>query len=209
MSAEQQDVKRRILTAAKKLFAKYGYDGTSVRQICDEAGANVALVSYHFGGKERVFEAVLREFLPTEKLPEAGQLYERPVEGIVYFIREFMRVRHRDPEIIALICVEVEMQSPRKQALQEVAHPIWRVLRTLLQKGKEAGAFHFDSVDQAFLLVVGTLTIYSKLHYFEPMMEQKTFEPEKQLEETIRFILGGLGVPEPEIRRLIQGVHGL
>ena len=48
-------MKIRILLAAKKLFAKQGFDGTSVRQICEEAGANVALVSYYFGGKEKVF----------------------------------------------------------------------------------------------------------------------------------------------------------
>ena len=55
MAEQELDMKMKILLAAKKLFAKHGYDATSVRQICEEAGANVALVSYYFGGKESVF----------------------------------------------------------------------------------------------------------------------------------------------------------
>lgn len=62
MAAAESEMKMRILLAAKKLFAKQGFDGTSVRQICEEAGANVALVSYYFGGKENVFRALFENF---------------------------------------------------------------------------------------------------------------------------------------------------
>ena len=68
MAEQELDMKMKILLAAKKLFAKHGYDATSVRQICEEAGANVALVSYYFGGKESVFYEIFNQFFPKNKI---------------------------------------------------------------------------------------------------------------------------------------------
>ena len=68
MAEQELDMKKmKILLAAKKLFAKNGYEATSVRQICEEAGANVALVSYYFGGKESVFYEIFKQFFPNEQ----------------------------------------------------------------------------------------------------------------------------------------------
>ena len=47
--------KEAIGTAARRLFARQGYAGTSVRAIAAEAGADPALVIRHFGSKERLF----------------------------------------------------------------------------------------------------------------------------------------------------------
>ena len=54
----RKSTKEKILDAAEKLFAEKGYDGTSVRSICDAGGVNVAAVHYHFNGKEGVAEAI-------------------------------------------------------------------------------------------------------------------------------------------------------
>jgi len=51
--------KDRILTSAVGLFASQGYAATSVRQICEAAGANVASVNYHFGSKRGLYDASL------------------------------------------------------------------------------------------------------------------------------------------------------
>src|SRR6202790_4626382 len=52
--------KERILNAAERLFARHGFYGISVRDITEEAGVDVALVSYHFGGKGELFTAVFQ-----------------------------------------------------------------------------------------------------------------------------------------------------
>lgn len=49
----------RILDAAEALFAAHGYDGVSTRAITDLAGVRLNLLSYHFGSKERLFQAVI------------------------------------------------------------------------------------------------------------------------------------------------------
>lgn len=48
-----------ILEVAEKLFAENGFDGTSVRQVAKEAEINVAMISYYFGSKEKMLEALL------------------------------------------------------------------------------------------------------------------------------------------------------
>lgn len=48
----------KIIETAEKLFADRGYDGTSVRNIAEEAGINVAMISYYFGSKEKLLEAL-------------------------------------------------------------------------------------------------------------------------------------------------------
>jgi TetR/AcrR family transcriptional regulator len=57
--ARSDRTEKSLTNAATGQFAKKGYDGASVRDIAEEAGVNPALVSYHFGGKEGLFEEVL------------------------------------------------------------------------------------------------------------------------------------------------------
>lgn len=54
----QPDTKDRLLDAAEHLFAVRGINATSLRDITSEAGANLASVNYHFGGKDGLLEAV-------------------------------------------------------------------------------------------------------------------------------------------------------
>ena len=55
--------KERILDTAESLFMEHGFEATGLRHITTEAGVNLAAVHYHFGGKEELFEAVLRRRL--------------------------------------------------------------------------------------------------------------------------------------------------
>lgn len=50
--------KNRILDAAENLFARDGFDATSLRNVTAEGGVNIAAVNYHFGSKENLIEAV-------------------------------------------------------------------------------------------------------------------------------------------------------
>ncbi|MFA5582845.1 MAG: TetR family transcriptional regulator [Bacteriovoracaceae bacterium] len=54
-----QDTKSQIIEIARDLFAEYGFDGVSVRAICNKAGCNVSAISYYFGSKEELFHATI------------------------------------------------------------------------------------------------------------------------------------------------------
>jgi len=50
----------RLLAAASTLFAERGFHGTTVREIAERAGANVAAGNYHYGSKKALYLEVFR-----------------------------------------------------------------------------------------------------------------------------------------------------
>src|SRR6185437_630203 len=73
--------KDRILRAAEELFARRGFDGSSLRELTSAAGVNLAAVSYHFGCKEKLIEKVLRrrlDQLNTQRMAALDHVEGRP-----------------------------------------------------------------------------------------------------------------------------------
>lgn len=60
---QQPDTRQRLLDTAEKLFAHHGYHCTSLRKVTAEAKVNLAAVSYHFGSKEALLEAIFERRL--------------------------------------------------------------------------------------------------------------------------------------------------
>jgi AcrR family transcriptional regulator len=58
---EYSDKQLAIIDIAEKLFSEKGYEGTSVRDIAEMAGINVAMISYYFGSKEKLMQALFKE----------------------------------------------------------------------------------------------------------------------------------------------------
>lgn len=58
--------KARLLAAGRRVFAEHGLQNATVREICDLAGANVASISYHYGSKEKLYVAVLQDYVESE-----------------------------------------------------------------------------------------------------------------------------------------------
>ncbi|MFE4329970.1 TetR/AcrR family transcriptional regulator [Streptomyces sp. NPDC056831] len=53
--------RRRLLEAARDLFAERGYEGTTVRSIAERAGVNQALLFRYFGSKQGLLTEVLAQ----------------------------------------------------------------------------------------------------------------------------------------------------
>ncbi|MDO1528703.1 TetR/AcrR family transcriptional regulator [Fulvimonas sp. R45] len=53
------DTRSRLLHAAEQLFIEGGHDALSLRRVTARAGANLAAVNYHFGGKEAMLHELL------------------------------------------------------------------------------------------------------------------------------------------------------
>lgn len=187
------DTKTRILEAAKKLFAYYGFDATSVRQICEEAGVNIALVSYYFGGKEKVFHALFDHFFPSYLLSENRDILNDPVEGIRFIIREVIHFRRNNPEMAMIIQREIAAQSPRSIELRKYIFPVWNTIKELLEKGRKQGVYHFEHLDQVLMFIIGILVFPRMSSFIEPLLSDVSIPAEEIVNETEQFIFRGLG----------------
>ncbi|AKS42279.1 TetR/AcrR family transcriptional regulator [Wenzhouxiangella marina] len=66
----------RLLDAAERLFAEAGFHATSLRQITQAAGVNLAAVNYHFGSKQALIVAVFRRRLDALNAARLARLDE-------------------------------------------------------------------------------------------------------------------------------------
>ena len=64
----------RIMDVAEDLFARHGYEGTSLRQIAEGAGIREPGLYNHFSGKQGLYEAVLSRALDPMARVLAGHL---------------------------------------------------------------------------------------------------------------------------------------
>jgi AcrR family transcriptional regulator len=131
----------RIVEAAGEIFADKGFDGTTVRDICQRAEANLAAVNYYFGDKQRLYvEAVVRAHrwrMERAKLPEwpPGMSAEkRLADFVVTFIR---RVRTGPEGTWHTRLVMREMMSPHEacaELVQASIRPQFEILLGILRE---------------------------------------------------------------------------
>ena len=75
------ETRGQLLDAGLTLFSRYGYDSVTTRQLASEAGANIAAIAYHFGGKRDLYRAVLHQLVEDTE-PLVGPVAQRMAEGI-------------------------------------------------------------------------------------------------------------------------------
>lgn len=74
------DTRERILSSARELFARNGFDKTSIRAIATAAGVDGALVHHYYGTKQQLFAAAIK--IPIDPMQVIGPLRATPVEEI-------------------------------------------------------------------------------------------------------------------------------
>ena len=58
-----KETKEKLLQTAIELFAKHGINGVSTRMLAKESGVNLSSINYYFGGKQRLYDAVLESIV--------------------------------------------------------------------------------------------------------------------------------------------------
>ena len=71
-----------FLDAAEIMFGEYGYGGTSMRAVAEQANANLGAINYYFGSKEVLMKKVLERSMQAANLERLEKLrrYKRDSE---------------------------------------------------------------------------------------------------------------------------------
>ena len=78
MKKSKENGRDRLIASALKLFSERSFHAVSVREICEAAVANVSLISFHFGGKDSLLEAIFQEQLESSKFERMKQILSTP-----------------------------------------------------------------------------------------------------------------------------------
>ena len=63
------ETKCTIMSVARELFSRFGFEGASIRDIAKKSGVNLAAINYHFKNKENLFwETIGESYLEAEKI---------------------------------------------------------------------------------------------------------------------------------------------
>lgn len=63
---KDENSKTRILEVATALFARKGFDGTSIREICKAADVNLCMISYYWGGKQELYQGIIDNLIEKQ-----------------------------------------------------------------------------------------------------------------------------------------------
>ncbi|MCB9026370.1 MAG: TetR/AcrR family transcriptional regulator [Bdellovibrionaceae bacterium] len=100
--------KENILKEANRLFAEKGYTGTSVRELAEAAEVNVAAINYHFGSKQGLFEAAVKDFTQSKlsmvmMVLEPTKTLEEFKLRITMFMKQFLLLASNEHEAFRML----------------------------------------------------------------------------------------------------------
>lgn len=90
--SEKQKTKDRLIQAAADIFSEKGFREATVAEICEQAGANIAAVNYHFGDKTKLYKAVW-DYLYQATLQQFPIPENHAEVGAETWLRQFLRSR--------------------------------------------------------------------------------------------------------------------
>jgi TetR/AcrR family transcriptional regulator len=129
----------KIREAAKRVFLKKGFDGTTSRDIAKEADMNIALTNYYFRSKEKLFLEIFKDVL-EEYFQNMLTILNKDIDiktKISEIIDNDFEMMKKEPDLIIFIMNEIH-KSP--QRLFPDMSIFRQVRETYLKKQLEEGA---------------------------------------------------------------------
>ena len=170
-SRARDSTRNKILKAATRIFARYGYDGGSVEKISKSAKSVDRMIYYYFGNKEGLFIEVLENAYRRMNDAELKLKLNnsQPVEGLNEVIGFVLSYYRKNPEFITLLNLENLQRGKHIAKSQRARDYSWPAIATvgeLLQNGIAQGLFRADvSPRNVYMLIMATAYFYMSNRY--------------------------------------------
>ena len=171
---DYNDKQIQMLQVAEKLFAEKGFDGTSIREISKQANINVAMVSYYFGSKEKLLEAIML-YRTNDLKVQLEHLFEQkltPIEKMEKYISLYIQKINSNKEIYKILNFEIS-SNKRTMDLQSfiaVKKGNLATLTKIIEEGQNQNIFKKDiRIALLSTTIIGTYIHFNnnKIYYKE------------------------------------------
>jgi TetR/AcrR family transcriptional regulator len=153
-----------LLAAGTALFAERGYDGTPVSAIAEAARVNKAMINYHFGGKRKLYLAILTAAFQdivarAEQLTEADRPAPDLLRELIALVAE--TAIQRNPHFPAMMLREV-LAGGKHLGADTITYPlrVAEVVRHIVERGVREGSFRPVDPLLTHLTLVGSLLFF-------------------------------------------------
>ncbi len=156
----------RIHRAALRLFATYGFAGTGIRKIADEAGITVASLYHYVGTKEDLLERMMHESM-SQLLGPARQVAGDPAQRICALVDLHVRRHARASQLCRVGDTELRSLSRARRArivsLRDEYQAIWT---DAITSGIRSGTFAVPDARVAAMALMQMCT--GVAHWYSP-----------------------------------------
>ena len=162
------DRQTQLLDIACRLFSERGFNGTSLRDIAEEAQITKAALYYHFPNKEALFAKIVLESLQAlvDMVRDAVEQEATPEAKLRTFLRTMAdNYQHnRDAWIASSNAFRTHEDSPSKAKAVALRDEYERLLRNIIRQGIEAGVFREVDPAMAGRMLLASVNGMSRWH---------------------------------------------
>jgi TetR/AcrR family transcriptional regulator len=187
-----------LVSAATELFARCGYDGASVRAITRSANANLGAITYHFGSKEALYDAVFQSLVGPmpDLMRDATGSEGPPLDRIEKAVRALFAYLRANPTLPRLITQQLASARPLPQVARVTLRSNIGVFASLIAEGQRDGSIR-QGDPTLMALSVGSQPVFLNLirQALRESAEIDQDEPtigREVVESVTRFIRAGL-----------------
>ncbi|KPK58834.1 MAG: hypothetical protein AMS21_10375 [Gemmatimonas sp. SG8_38_2] len=131
-----------LVIAARELFSRHGFDGASVRAITARAGTNLGAITYHFGSKQALYEAVISEGIAPsyQRMSKAVTADGPPLQRVEAVVRAFFDFLHENPDLPPLMMQLLSSARPIPPVAVQTMRANIGLLASLIADGQSDGS---------------------------------------------------------------------
>jgi AcrR family transcriptional regulator len=189
---EYNEKQQQILEVAEKLVAINGFDGASVRDIAKDADVNVAMISYYFGSKEKLLQAIFEKRTEMVKLQLESLLENknmRPLDKVFSLIDSFIdKILSQQDFHKLMVCLQAtDKDEVISGAIREMKIRNHGLIKKLVQEGQKSGDFKKNiDVPMMMATLIGTSNQLVTNQKFHKEINNLGDMPEEEYQKYLR-----------------------